>query len=194
MAYSIYPETRDQWDIFCYYENAFSDEECDRIIALGNSLAKVEAKISAPGEEVENPIVRSSKVSWLEWNQERDWLFAKLTAYAKDANTSRFKFNLHGYLEALQYTEYEKNGHYRWHQDSGAKSFSIRKLSQVVLLSPEDAYEGGDLEFFSLAGQKPIRKRGTVFCFPSFEQHRVTEVTSGLRQSLVAWVSGPPFC
>jgi PKHD-type hydroxylase len=38
-----------------------------------------------------------------------------------------------------------------------------------------------------------LRKRGTVIIFPSFLQHRVTEVKRGTRYSLVQWYNGPEF-
>ena len=37
------------------------------------------------------------------------------------------------------------------------------------------------------------KERGTVIAFPSYQLHRVTPVTAGIRKSLVAWVLGPDF-
>ena len=64
----------------------------------------------------------------------------------------------------------------------------------ALKLSHEDEYEGGDLQFFT--GPEPMdapRKRGTLVIFPSFLIHRVTPVFSGVRQSMVSWISGPNF-
>ena len=36
-------------------------------------------------------------------------------------------------------------------------------------------------------------RRGTAIVFPAFEYHRVRSLRSGVRRSLVSWVSGPPF-
>jgi PKHD-type hydroxylase len=50
------------------------------------------------------------------------------------------------------------------------------------------------LQFF--IGPEPItapRKRGTLILFPSFLIHRVTPVNSGVRESMVSWISGPNF-
>jgi PKHD-type hydroxylase len=38
-----------------------------------------------------------------------------------------------------------------------------------------------------------LMKKGTVIAFPSFIPHRVTELTSGVRKSLVGWIEGPKF-
>ena len=59
--------------------------------------------------------------------------------------------------------------------------------------------EGGNFEIKNPAGQElkmplgQLRKRGTVIIFPSFLQHRVTEVKRGVRHSLVQWYNGPEF-
>ena len=71
-----------------------------------------------------------------------------------------------------------------------------RKLSFTLQLSDSDEYTGGDLEFAELNGgdqeefKKDMRKKGTVIVFPSFLQHRVTEVTEGQRHALVGWREG----
>jgi PKHD-type hydroxylase len=78
-----------------------------------------------------------------------------------------------------------------------------RKLSTVVQLSDPADYVGGDLEFLEVATDydgdqraeylSECRRRGTVVVFCAFEYHRVTPIVSGVRRSLVAWVSGPPL-
>ena len=78
-----------------------------------------------------------------------------------------------------------------------------RKLSLVVQLSDPADYDGAELELFQVhadAGDDELATfraqstaQGTVVVFPSFEYHRVTPLRSGMRHSLVSWVSGPPF-
>jgi PKHD-type hydroxylase len=41
--------------------------------------------------------------------------------------------------------------------------------------------------------EKAPRRKGTVIVFPSFMMHRVTEITEGQRNSIVGWISGPPY-
>ena len=82
---------------------------------------------------------------------------------------------------------------YGWHQDFGG--LLSRKLSLVMQLSDPEEYEGGELQIM-VGGEKPIsinKQKGLVVVFPSWAVHQVTPVTKGLRQSLVAWVSGPNF-
>ena len=80
----------------------------------------------------------------------------------------------------------------------------IRKLSFSIQLSDPEDYEGGELEFkannygsnmrgdFTL--EEPFcapNKKGTIIIFDSRTKHRVREVKSGVRKSLVGWVVGP---
>ena len=66
------------------------------------------------------------------------------------------------------------------------------ELSIVVQLSDESEYEGGLFQIsrgsHTFDGPK---EKGSVIIFPSFVLHRVLPVTSGERNSLVSWISGP---
>jgi PKHD-type hydroxylase len=81
---------------------------------------------------------------------------------------------------------------YGWHQDFGGGI--SRKLSMAVQLSDPSEYDGGALQVMTSGEPQSIpKKRGMIAVFPSYILHQVTPVTRGSRQSLVAWVSGPPF-
>jgi PKHD-type hydroxylase len=67
------------------------------------------------------------------------------------------------------------------------------------MLSDPSEYEGGELDLeFGKPNDKPrytsfkLPKGGLVF-FQSDVWHRVCPITSGVRKSLVAWFSGPPY-
>jgi PKHD-type hydroxylase len=64
----------------------------------------------------------------------------------------------------------------------------------MQLSDPVD-YEGGVLELRPHGKDiiKMRKQRGLIVAFPSWTLHQVTPVTQGNRQSLVAWISGPPF-
>lgn len=76
--------------------------------------------------------------------------------------------------------------------DLGAGENSGRKLSLSIQLSPPYDYSGGQLEFQNIDSPAD-RGIGSLIAFPSFIQHRVTPVDSGVRSSLVVWVHGKPF-
>ena len=104
-----------------------------------------------------------------------------------------FQFELLGFADALQYTQYGPGHKFDWHVDIGAGQASNRKLSITVQLSDEAAYEGGALQFISAPDMAMPRQRGTAILFPSYLAHRVNDVTQGLRCSLVGWAAGVPF-
>ena len=68
----------------------------------------------------------------------------------------------------------------------------------TLMLSDSSEYEGGDFEFqYVVNGEFETQtvklERGDILIFPSMVSHRVTEVTSGNRNVLVAWAWGPPY-
>lgn len=77
----------------------------------------------------------------------------------------------------------------------------IRKISMTCNLNDPGDYEGGNLKFdFGVHTEEErfheceeIRPQGSIIIFPSFIDHCVTPVTSGIRYSLVLWTLGYPF-
>lgn len=139
--------------------------------------------------------IRDSAIAWIQHDELTSGFYDNITRVALDVNNQKFNFNLQ-YLEMLQYGEYSVDGHYDWHADDVLRSDNndARKLSFSLLISDDDEYEGGELEFYGPAGvynYKP--KRNEAIFFPSFLLHRVAPVTSGLRKSVVGWIHGPDF-
>lgn len=147
------------------------------------------------------------RVTNIRWLNERDTnalyqeLLTMINFYIERANMDFFGFDLSGACRYIQHTEYNKGSFYDWHQDSFLgnnknKTLGVfeRKLSFSLQLSDSNEYTGGDLEFTDIDStpelRENIRKKGTVIVFPSFLQHRVTEVTEGQRHALVGWREG----
>jgi len=175
------------------YRGVFSERQCRRIVEHAGAVATDDAHVGA-GDTAED--VRRSRISWIPADDSTAWVFDKLTGVVRRANRV-YGFDLIGFTEDLQFTEYAGEGaHYAWHQDGLDGELALRKLSIVVQLSPTDDYSGGELELFGIDDESwshRTREQGTVVVFPSFEYHRVTPVVSGTRRSLVCWVGGPPF-
>ena len=186
------PTTTQANDLFRYYDGAFTEEECQKIIALGKNFSQGLIGDSDEGKPTLFTNTRNSLVDWISWSEENDWIFKKLSEIITDVNSAFWGFHLKGFFEPLQITKYEENGFYNWHQDSGNGPFSIRKLSVIVQLTPEKEYEGGEVEIMPPKQLLP-KKQGTVIVFPSYQCHRVLPVTKGIRHSLVAWISGEPY-
>jgi PKHD-type hydroxylase len=174
---------------WAYWDKAFTDEECERIIELGNSKTKKQGTTGAGLSEI-----RKSEIAWLYPSDDLDWAYRRMTDIITNLNDRFFKFDLFGATEGFQFTKYTApGGKYGQHIDS-APGTLIRKLSFTLQLSDPKDYKGGDLCLY--LGDKPEvmkRDRGYVALFPSYVLHEVTPVTKGTRYSLVSWITGKPF-
>lgn len=180
---------------FVWWEGAFSDQELDLLQGFANQ-ANQQAQVGGMKSEEQLKQIRRSQVSWLNNTPDTKWVFEKLAHVASSLNSEFYRFDLTGFGEPLQLTNYDQSEHgmYGWHQDYGGKRNISRKLSLIVQLTDPNQYEGGNLQV--MTGMQPItvrKQRGLVVAFPSYVLHQVTPVTQGSRQSLVAWVSGPAF-
>jgi PKHD-type hydroxylase len=198
------------------HRRAFTPAQCDRIIELGSSLPTEHAGLEGEdGRPTSDPGLRDARTAWIPVSPATEWIYRKLAAVAERANR-QYRFDLTGFDEDLQFTNYDRPGaFYTWHQDGLDGTVGTRKLSLVAQLSDPAGYRGGELELFATVGDHlaqgpgpsdgrdvppwaqdtsdPALARGTVIVFPSFEFHRVRPLRSGVRHSLVSWVSGPPF-
>jgi len=176
------------------FSNAFDKNECLMVETLEAFL-----DINNAGVNVNNDAksqTRRSRVGWIPYEKNIDWLFEKLKIYARKANNEIFRFKIDGIHEPLQYTIYESNnqGFYNWHMDIGVynEMTVTRKMSMSMIINDTSEYEGGDLEIWGASGVVSApREQGTLCFFPSFLLHRVTPVTRGTRKSLVVWFGGP---
>ena len=181
-----------KYDTFRFYENVFTAEECEMIKPLMvNPIESEIQKVERPDVTLKSDI-RLSEHTWLDCTPETSWIFQKLYTIVTDVNKAFWNFQLTGFVEPLQLVRYPVGGHYSWHQDNGSGYLGKRKLSLSVQLSDPSEYEGGDLEIL-LASNPAPRSRGAVTIFPSYQVHRVTPVTSGVRYALVTWIHGESY-
>ena len=167
--------------------HAFSDAELDLLEALA-------AEATERGGTGDKLPIRSSKVRWLDFEAKNVWAYQRMSEVVGNVNAEHFRFDLVGLGEPMQLARYETlyEDHYDWHQDYGTAV--SRKLSVTVQLTDPDRYDGGTLQIMATGKiLEPGNERGRVIVFPSYQMHRVTPVTNGVRHSLVAWISGPAF-
>lgn len=194
MQYQLTPYS-EQIEPWCWWEKTFTEQELDWLqqqAIKSNERAQVGGN---PNPE-ELSKIRRSQISWLSYNDNTKWVFEKLAHVVSSLNSQFYRFDLTGFGESLQLTNYNhsESGMYRWHQDYGGRRSPSRKLSVVVQLTDPSQYEGGNLQIMTGNEPQNIRKeRGILAVFPSYQLHQVTPVTQGSRQSLVAWVTGPAF-
>lgn len=180
-------------ETFAYWENEFSQQELDFLQEKAlNSTERAKVGRGISGQSLLN--IRRSQVSWIKYSNDMNWIFEKLSHIVSSLNSRFFRFDLTGFGEALQLTNYDQSeqGMYDWHLDYGTGI--SRKLSVVLQLTDPSEYEGGNLQL-SVSGKPTTitKQRGLVVVFPSYTLHQVTPVTQGSRQSLVSWISGPAF-
>lgn len=124
------------------------------------------------------------------------WLGGLLYYYGLISNAS-WGFNINAH-ETIQIADYNKGQHFNWHSDliplSGA---SDRKLTVVCMLSDRSDFTGGELMVRSPQEYNDVHtiplEKGTIVTFPSFLEHVVTPVESGLRRTATMWLTGPCF-
>ena len=168
-------------------ENVFTPAQCEQIMKLGSKLPREDARVQSYGTSA-----RIGHVAWIDPGAETFWVYQRLATIVQWVNQA-FRFELMGFSDALQYTVYGPGHKFDWHVDIGAGNASNRKLSLTVQLSDESAYEGGALQFISAPDLSMPKKQGAAILFPAYLAHRVTDVTSGVRCSIVGWAAGTPF-
>ena len=196
---------------YWWFKNAFTPEQCDRIIKMGMhenfELGDINRNNKRTVEEEDKEDLfktRNSHVSWID----EPWIYNILKKYIDSANKSAGWNYDWDWTEMLQFTKYDVGQFYDWHPDQHHYVYpaddtnenmrgKYRKLSTTLLLNDPKEFTGGELEFhFNRTETKvaeELSTRGTLVVFPAFVYHRVREVTEGTRYSLVSWSIGAPF-
>ena len=173
----------------------FTPKQCQMIINAGRSEPKQNASVG--GREGKSGIdteTRTSHISWIPFSKTTE-MYKDIEKVMKTTNGNHFGFDGMQITEMAQYTEYPEGGFYDWHIDNDvnfAHEPVVRKISMTCLLSPENEFEGGDLELMR-EGKPAKLKQGHAIFFASFIRHRVTPVIRGNRKSLVMWFGGTPL-
>jgi PKHD-type hydroxylase len=182
----------DQINLYAFWKNAFSKEECQTIINVAKNKGLIQGKTFNNNKTKD---VRDSKISWLYPIDNIDWVFRRVTDITLNLNERFFKFNLFGINEGFQFTNYQApSGKYGKHVDRST-NIPVRKLSISIQLSNPEEYEGGELKLYDGGEEGTImdKSQGTLVIFPSYVLHEVMPVTKGERNSLVTWVTGKQF-
>jgi len=175
----------------------FTPEQCQMIINAGRSEPKNNASVGSEKglkDGVVDTKTRTSHISWIPF-QKMTEMYKRIEKIMRQTNGNHFGFDGMTISEMAQYTEYPEGGFYDWHVDNDVNMQNeppVRKISMTCLLSPENEFEGGDLEL-TKEGQSVKLQQGQAIFFASFIRHRVAPVIRGNRKSLVMWFGGTPF-
>lgn len=132
-----------------------------------------------------------------------DGVFRSLIDYTKK-NINKLDIDLDYKIDgAIQHITYLPGHGVGWHDDTMTYKMALgnpkyndlktdRKLSLTVMLSDRLEYEGGDF-IFEVGYPLPskIEGKGTVALFTSYTQHKVEQITSGVRNILFIFLTGP---
>ena len=179
---------------FCWPE-AFTPEECDRIVALADLGAFTDSTLARDYGNVIDKTMRNSTCSTLPKDETTAWLEQRVRDVIDVANNEIFQLDLHelGNMNVLRYIE---GGHMVEHVDCGLcePNGLQRKLSLSIILSDPQDYDGGELGIIKeqpsmMHVLKPAK--GSVVFFYSHVIHKVLPVTRGVRDALVVFSVGP---
>ena len=174
----------------------FSPAQCQDIINMGHQQKSEEAKVGFNVKEGKyDTKKRITTISWIPFKVMPD-MYRIIERTMKQVNGNHFGYEGMQITELAQFTEYPKGGFYDWHMDADINCQyepPVRKISMTILLSPQNEFEGGDLEFMAEGNKPPQLLQGQAIFFCSMIRHRVSKVKKGVRRSLVMWFGGPPF-
>jgi hypothetical protein len=112
----------DQANLYAFWNNAFSKEECQTITNIAKDKGLIKGTTKGESD------VRDSKISWLYPTDNMDWVYRRVTDITLNLNERFFKFDLFGINEGFQFTNYEApSGKYGKHVD---RSMNMRELGE----------------------------------------------------------------
>lgn len=132
----------------------------------------------------------------------------KISNFVLDINRNHYGFDMGNNItvERFLFAEYNLGDYCDIHHDVWDTMFMndfVRKISAVVCL--ENTASGGELEFYYTNDQTKLGladlkmqesytlEEGDIIVFPSHIYHRVSNITSGKRKTVLALFTGPRF-
>ena len=171
------------------FPKLLSEEQCDLVLKWAEGVELSDGVVMTSEDNPEVTELRVSRTAWLPV-EGFEWLYDLV--FQSCCLTNYWEYEIRGFDEHMQFTEYdatESPAYYGWHSDIGP-SHNHRKISMTIALNSGDEYTGGQLQI-NHAEEPDLSTKGSAAMFPSFTRHQITPVTSGIRRSLVVWVSGP---
>jgi len=185
---------------FVIIKSAFTLAECKEIVDYAKSVPAAEATIGTEKGNVVRPDFRTGKVHWIKrFDPAFQPVCRRIEAETHHANAQNFGLDIRSFHD-IQISEYNESDKFNWHQDTRvypnepAHTPFERRISVCVQLTPRNSYEGGDF-WVDYNGEKQIVRdfsdAGDMLIFDGRLFHKVAQITSGTRHSLVAWWWGP---
>lgn len=172
-------------------KNAFSVEECNKLISIQNKL--VQSKPSGElYEDQESGIIKNFLSQRIINDLDNNWLFKKLSDYTEYINKTYYNFIIEEIRETYL-VKFEKGSFFPSHVDIGKSIMtSGRKLTYMINLSPQNSYDGA---FVKLKYQSSLTdvNQGDMIVIPSFMPYEVTQLLNGEKYFLLSYAYGPHY-
>lgn len=180
------------------YENAYSEDYCDRVIEFFEIAHKNKLTFSRQQGEGVSETVKKDQSLWSGTSYLSDEAYGKLIG---GEFLETFEPVLNSYIQRFSVLEHNPvhvwgnkiqrtkigGGYHVWHFESGGLSFCRRVLAYTMYLN--DVEEGGETEFLYQATRvKP--KKGTLAIFPAAftHTHRGNPPLSNTKYIATGWV------
>lgn len=167
--------------------NFLSKEECELIIQQNTNIELNLGKVSSKLDNIVDLKKRNAKVKFIDL-LELD-IINRLIKHLNDNEIIKGHTFYQSFTKKIQFTKYEKGGHYDWHTDYNPVGYEHSTCSIVIQLN--DIYTGGNLLYMDTDDNiiKFEKGIGNIFIFPSNTNHKVTPVLTGIKYSLVFWLN-----
>ena len=88
----------DKVNLYAYWNDAFTKEECEKIIKIARNKGLVKGKTKGESD------VRKSKVSWLYSCDDMEWVFRRVTDIILNLNDRFFGFDIFEFLQNFSHS------------------------------------------------------------------------------------------
>ena len=175
-----------------WYLGQVPDEEGTKAFKEFKLIPPKNATMGVEGETLDT----SNRNTTVRFAEKDNWFGQNMFQYGMKASLEcKWNFHLTDF-EAVQFAEYGVGQHYNWHIDTfmlAGRGYD-RKVTVVCLLNDPSEFEGGQFKMrFNRQEYVVPLVKNTAIAFPSFIEHCVTPVTSGVRYTATMWVNGPEF-
>jgi Rps23 Pro-64 3,4-dihydroxylase Tpa1-like proline 4-hydroxylase len=177
-----------------YIENFLTNDECDSIIEIGESvgLSQMKSSLIVNGNIIEQNVeYDGNKRMGCYFFDEllENQLIKTVSNKIIDLSNNLNPFNgiVYNKIPKYSFNRYSVGDFLDWHPDNH-EILNGATITFVIQLN--DDYEGGDVKYMINGEEISVpKKKGSVFIFDSNILHSVDKVTEGLRYSINVWPS-----
>jgi Rps23 Pro-64 3,4-dihydroxylase Tpa1-like proline 4-hydroxylase len=173
-----------------FVPNFLSNKECELILKFSiENLKLMEAEVLTPTGKSDSG-ARKSGVAFYPYYKTFPFLKEKINKeLIGEINVKGFDLEYEN--SEFQFTKYEVGDFFEWHKDVIGDTITQKERYCSMVIQLNDAYENGNLEIKTSDNDETItieKGIGNLIIFLSDMNHRVTDVTSGNRYTLVNWI------